>query len=114
MIRRPPRSTLFPYTTLFRSQPWLDAIRDNSDGAEDAYLGILFAASQAGLNQKAVTDADGRFQLTGAGRDRIGALWLDGPAIEPQFLFLMTRPGKTLRARDKPPRPTAAVPRHLP
>src|SRR5258708_11917319 len=26
MIRRPPRSTLFPYTTLFRSQPTLDAI----------------------------------------------------------------------------------------
>src|SRR3712207_9409776 len=24
MIRRPPRSTLFPYTTLFRSQPLLD------------------------------------------------------------------------------------------
>src|SRR5690606_41650947 len=23
MIRRPPRSTLFPYTTLFRSIPWL-------------------------------------------------------------------------------------------
>src|SRR3712207_6889953 len=22
MIRRPPRSTLFPYTTLFRSYPW--------------------------------------------------------------------------------------------
>src|SRR5256885_8788329 len=22
MIRRPPRSTLFPYTTLFRSKPW--------------------------------------------------------------------------------------------
>src|SRR3990172_3249467 len=22
MIRRPPRSTLFPYTTLFRSLPW--------------------------------------------------------------------------------------------
>src|SRR2546422_4576642 len=26
MIRRPPRSTLFPYTTLFRSQPELQAI----------------------------------------------------------------------------------------
>src|SRR3712207_7763526 len=25
MIRRPPRSTLFPYTTLFRSAPRLDA-----------------------------------------------------------------------------------------
>src|SRR5436309_6925677 len=24
MIRRPPRSTLFPYTTLFRSEPFLD------------------------------------------------------------------------------------------
>src|SRR2546427_6509013 len=23
MIRRPPRSTLFPYTTLFRSTPWV-------------------------------------------------------------------------------------------
>src|SRR5947209_14340233 len=29
MIRRPPRSTLFPYTTLFRSQPtsWRSSIR---------------------------------------------------------------------------------------
>src|SRR2546426_5519118 len=27
MIRRPPRSTLFPYTTLFRSRPWLFLIR---------------------------------------------------------------------------------------
>src|SRR3712207_7631972 len=27
MIRRPPRSTLFPYTTLFRSSP-LDGLRD--------------------------------------------------------------------------------------
>src|SRR5260370_28706615 len=27
MIRRPPRSTLFPYTTLFRSPGWLWKIR---------------------------------------------------------------------------------------
>src|SRR3712207_8017569 len=27
MIRRPPRSTLFPYTTLFRSQTWVRALR---------------------------------------------------------------------------------------
>src|SRR2546425_11009565 len=26
MIRRPPRSTLFPYTTLFRSSPGVDAV----------------------------------------------------------------------------------------
>src|SRR3989442_5251641 len=28
MIRRPPRSTLFPYTTLFRSDPVLDLIEE--------------------------------------------------------------------------------------
>src|SRR3712207_8598745 len=28
MIRRPPRSTLFPYTTLFRSRPRLDRRAD--------------------------------------------------------------------------------------
>src|SRR2546425_9736175 len=40
MIRRPPRSTLFPYTTLFRSQPLdrsqaLNLIRDHSVDSED-------------------------------------------------------------------------------
>src|SRR5256885_16271748 len=28
MIRRPPRSTLFPYTTLFRSYPHMDAFEN--------------------------------------------------------------------------------------
>src|SRR5256885_13098151 len=31
MIRRPPRSTLFPYTTLFRSTIRFPADRDNAD-----------------------------------------------------------------------------------
>src|SRR2546422_10984554 len=35
MIRRPPRSTLFPYTTLFRS-----------DGPEDAHAGWLLDADR--------------------------------------------------------------------
>src|SRR3712207_7799560 len=34
MIRRPPRSTLFPYTTLFRSQ--LQHLRDGRVEAQDA------------------------------------------------------------------------------
>src|SRR2546426_5960309 len=33
MIRRPPRSTLFPYTTLFRSRAELQARRDRPAGA---------------------------------------------------------------------------------
>src|SRR3712207_8337800 len=31
MIRRPPRSTLFPYTTLFRSQPPVPLACDDAD-----------------------------------------------------------------------------------
>src|SRR3712207_7783813 len=37
MIRRPPRSTLFPYTTLFRSDPELGA-------AERGFLGEIAGA----------------------------------------------------------------------
>src|SRR5258707_300561 len=33
MIRRPPRSTLFPYTTLFRSSPAHGTLSLNSDGS---------------------------------------------------------------------------------
>src|SRR5438309_3273507 len=37
MIRRPPKSTLFPYTTLFRSEPLLSRDRRvDGDGAEVA------------------------------------------------------------------------------
>src|SRR5258706_1772963 len=37
MIRRPPRSTLFPYTTLFRSGPGRLAVPDRDQGdLEDA------------------------------------------------------------------------------
>src|SRR5437762_8059288 len=36
MIRRPPRSTLFPYTTLFRSvHPMLDDLGVHADGRGD-------------------------------------------------------------------------------
>src|SRR5436309_5984200 len=34
MIRRPPRSTLFPYTTLFRSQPSLSKSTASDDHAQ--------------------------------------------------------------------------------
>src|SRR3712207_8182491 len=41
MIRRPPRSTLFPYTTLFRSE--LEAELRRSDLVIDALLGTGFS-----------------------------------------------------------------------
>src|SRR5256885_11182715 len=44
MIRRPPRSTLFPYTTLFRSRLRADAVRDylvKEGGFETARLRVV-------------------------------------------------------------------------
>src|SRR3712207_7258997 len=35
MIRRPPRSTLFPYTTLFRSQSLTDELRVTNEELQD-------------------------------------------------------------------------------
>src|SRR3712207_8324673 len=43
MIRRPPRSTLFPYTTLFRSVEAVDQVVDLGDGHAGA-LGDAQAA----------------------------------------------------------------------
>src|SRR3712207_9239745 len=42
MIRRPPRSTLFPYTTLFRSFRLL-ASRPEDEAADDEYAAFLRA-----------------------------------------------------------------------
>src|SRR2546425_5494736 len=39
MIRRPPRSTLFPYTTLFRSHRVRLAVRDHLRVKDDADVG---------------------------------------------------------------------------
>src|SRR5258706_10640550 len=45
MIRRPPRSTLFPYTTLFRSSEHLDVLREHF-GRDFHCFGIIFQLHQ--------------------------------------------------------------------
>src|SRR3712207_8240386 len=44
MIRRPPRSTLFPYTTLFRSEEVEAAVAEDGVGADTAGLDVVLAA----------------------------------------------------------------------
>jgi RNA polymerase sigma factor (sigma-70 family) len=53
------------------------------------------------------TGADGRFRLTGIGRERLVSLWITGPTIVTSFVDIhaRTRPGPTYRVavqRDKP------------
>src|SRR5687768_17973321 len=46
MMRRPPRSTLFPYTTLFRSTvAQLESFAEAAAAAEAAYIALVEAAT---------------------------------------------------------------------
>src|SRR2546422_4397879 len=58
MIRRPPRSTLFPYTTLFRSR----------EGARDRRQRYLAAAASGGTRRGAVSPVAQGDERRGVGR----------------------------------------------
>src|SRR3712207_9088029 len=66
MIRRPPRSTLFPYTTLFRSQQRPGAPRTIEGTVTDANGEPLIGVSVQikGSSHGAVTDIDGHYSFT--------------------------------------------------
>src|SRR3712207_7605150 len=54
MIRRPPRSTLFPYSTLFRSQAWDDGVlqtltKNSPMKAMNAHISIIGHITKAEL-----------------------------------------------------------------
>src|SRR2546430_5432129 len=64
MIRRPPRSTLFPYTTLFRSQHFL-VLAQYADGLErDVTSQAVFSLSAP---DKGEVDGTGKFTPRGRG-----------------------------------------------
>src|SRR3712207_8925877 len=50
MIRRPPRSTLFPYTTLFRSSPMIPAIVAPRSAPVRLKLPSPFSSAQVNAN----------------------------------------------------------------
>src|SRR2546428_6971881 len=56
MIRRPPRSTLFPYTTLFRSSD------DGADGAQISFSpdGRTLVVTERGTNSISIYSVDER------------------------------------------------------
>src|SRR5258705_5855423 len=56
MIRRPPRSTLFPYTTLFRSDD-MSAIGQSLDKAQDNYRQAMKKLSSGRGNVLAQAEA---------------------------------------------------------
>src|SRR3712207_9295058 len=57
MIRRPPRSTLFPYTTLFRSPPLRDLLRPlrGDVEGEDVVAAVAVGGEDDGLPDRKST-----------------------------------------------------------
>src|SRR3712207_7516776 len=72
MIRRPPRSTLFPYTTLFRSLA--EILREHSDVfvlSDEIYCRLLYSGSFASIASEPDMGPDGRtIILDGFSKDR--------------------------------------------
>src|SRR3712207_4748161 len=79
MIRRPPRSTLFPYTTLFRSQPGADPVRKVSIIPRGRSLGVTLSTPQQDRYGYDATYLKGRI---------IGAL--GGMAAEAEVIGVVT------------------------
>src|SRR3712207_8001139 len=75
MIRRPPRSTLFPYTTLFRSDCLGQIAHVVVGHAEELRIGALLheAADQGGLGLL-------EHERPGHGRERVAAVGVRGMA----------------------------------
>src|SRR3712207_7629160 len=67
MIRRPPRSTLFPYTTLFRSRRWARPRVVVGTRMRTA-VGVVEVTSVERVDVAAITDDDVR--RSGAATDR--------------------------------------------
>src|SRR3989337_4128611 len=65
MIRRPPRSTLFPYTTLFRSSPAIIVNRPLGESEVDSPVTVAGTAN--------VFEANVLIRIVGAGREVFAA-----------------------------------------
>src|SRR5690349_9371827 len=94
MIRRPPRSTLFPYTTLFRSDDgWqLTVSRNGTDGTrEDCTKQARWTAEPDGI---VTVDDGGYVRPVGPGRATIRAA-IDGRAIAETTLTVAESTGRS-------------------
>src|SRR2546430_11684525 len=74
MIRRPPRSTLFPYTTLFRSHELLNRIVEKAPAHADGGL----ARTAGKLQERSVLPAGAPIQADARGQGLV--IGMDEPA----------------------------------
>src|SRR3989442_11924758 len=97
MIRRPPRSTLFPYTTLFRSEPRRDLAAAVSRGGALLALIAVRAAAQgrpAGAEWPAYGNDPGGSRFSPLAQVRV--------ANVPQLRLPLAAPTRGLLAHPRP------------
>jgi RNA polymerase sigma factor (sigma-70 family) len=86
--------------------PWLQAIKDNRRIQHREMLSKqLLGLPQEGipgLPRTITTDADGRFRLTGVGRERALTVMIGGPRLTAEPVFLITRDVPKFQAFDNP------------
>src|SRR5688572_31198830 len=58
MIRRPPRSTLFPYTTLFRSAKWKETLRIVDETSPYALTGAVFSQDRQAIREASLSRSE--------------------------------------------------------
>ncbi len=75
--------------------PWLEAVKGKK-GLSLQLMQEYLKRYTIAVPAKVTTDAEGRFRLTGIGRDRLVRARLDGPTIASQYLDILTRPEKTI------------------
>jgi RNA polymerase sigma factor (sigma-70 family) len=67
-------------------------------GLENQFLPVgLWSQTDPPLIPPVKTGADGRFRITGIGRERVASLEIQGPTIETVQVVVRTRPGATIR-----------------
>lgn len=93
--------------------PWLQALKSskgNSIHLQHQHLTQrLIVPEVPGLPQQVTSDEDGKFRLTGFGRDRLVTLRVDGPGIASHELLVLTRPGKAIEAPEVTAQPDYGI-----
>jgi RNA polymerase sigma factor (sigma-70 family) len=79
---------------------WLDLLRSRKAG-HGLYRLTQLEPEAMGLARPVVTGADGRFHLTGVGRERVALLRFEGPTVETRDAYVRTRPGPAVRLAEE-------------
>ncbi len=91
--------------------PWLvtQRIQKNDRSVIWRFQGAIIYPEAAGLEKAVTTDAEGRFQLHGIGRERVAELRFEGPTIETRDVSVLTRPAPSFEVQTSGDPPLKSV-----